>query len=107
MNHARSELRRYPRARVSWKIIVDLPGSRPRMRKTVDVSPFGVKVGWDQRLPDGATARLRFSTPDRRPLQVDARVVRSDSDGLVFVFVGINEEQVVRMKRLVDSYRSL
>jgi hypothetical protein len=82
-----------------------MSGSRPRMRKTVDVSPFGVKVRLKERLPDGAPARLRFSPPDRRPLQLDSIVWRSDADGPVFVFVGVSEEQLNRMKSLVDSHR--
>jgi hypothetical protein len=93
--------------RVAWKVIIDMPGSRPRMRKTVDISPFGVKVRLQERLPDGAPARLRFSAPDRRPLQMNAIVWRCDADGPVFVFVGVSEEELARMKSLVDSYREI
>lgn len=107
MNEPRADLRRYPRARVAWKVIVNMPGNRPRMRKTVDVSPFGVKIRWDGRVADGVTARLRFSTPDRFPFQVNAVVLRCDADGPVFVFVGITDAQITRMKLLVDSYRAV
>jgi hypothetical protein len=107
MSEPRADLRRYPRARVAWKVIVDMPGNRPRMRKTVDVSPFGVKIRWDGRMADGVIARLRFSTPDRLPFQVNAVVLRCDADGPVFVFVGITDAQITRMKLLVDSYRTL
>jgi hypothetical protein len=106
MSEPRADLRRYPRARVAWKVIVDMPGSRPRMRKTVDVSPFGVKIRWDGRVADGVTARLSFSTPDHLPFQVNAVVLRSDADGPVFVFVGITDAEITRMKLLVDSYRA-
>jgi PilZ domain-containing protein len=105
INPPRAELRRYPRARVAWKVIIETPGSRPRMRKTVDISPFGVKVRFEERLPPGAPARLRFSVPDRRPLQLNSIVWRTDPDGPVFVFVGISEEELTRMKGLVDLYR--
>jgi hypothetical protein len=104
-NQPRADLRRYPRARVAWKVIIDMPGRRPRMRRTVDISPFGVKVRLDERPPDGAAARLSFSVPDRRPLQMNAMVRRCDADGPVFVFVGPSEEELTRMKSLVDSYR--
>jgi hypothetical protein len=77
------------------------------MRKTVDVSPFGVKVGLDERLPDGTPARLRFSVPDRRPLQFNSVVWRNDANGPVFVFLGASEDQLTRMKLLIDSYRSV
>jgi hypothetical protein len=107
MSEPRADLRRYPRTRVAWKVIVDMQGSRPRMRKTVDVSPFGVKIRWDGRVADGVTARLSFSTPDHLPFQVNAVVLRCDADGPVFVFVGITEAEITRMKVLVDSYRAL
>jgi hypothetical protein len=103
----RTDLRRHPRARVAWKIIIEMPGSRPRMRKTVDVSPFGVKVRLNDRLPNGAAARLRLATPDRRPLSMNAVVKRSDAEGPVFVFIGVGEEEVMRLKSLVDSYHSI
>jgi hypothetical protein len=93
---------------VAWKVIIEMPGSRPRMRKTVDVSPFGVKVRLNNRLddhlPNGTAARLRLATPDRRPLSMNAIVRRSDLEGPVFVFIGVGEEEVMRMKSLVDSY---
>ena len=105
MHEPRADLRRYPRARVAWKAIVEVPGDRPRMHRTVDFSPFGAKVRLDERLPDGASARLRLSTPDGRPLQVKAIVWRNDADGPAFVFVGVSEEELGRMKSLVDAYR--
>ncbi|HYB44212.1 MAG TPA: PilZ domain-containing protein [Candidatus Methylomirabilis sp.] len=109
MSEPRADLRRYPRARVAWKVIVDmpdLPGGRPRMRRTVDFSPYGMKVRLDERLPEGIDAHLRLSVPDRRPLEIRAIVWRSDANGPVFVFVGVSPDELVRMKSLVDSYRS-
>jgi hypothetical protein len=105
MAESRADLRRHPRVRVSWKVIVEVPGSRPRMRKTIDVSPFGMKVRFDAPLSDGADARLSLSTPDRRGFQVNAIVWRTDPDGPVFVFVGVAQEQFLRLKLLLDSYR--
>jgi hypothetical protein len=106
MNEPRADLRRYPRVRVAWKVIIDVPGSRPRMRRTVDVSPFGVKVRLDSPLHNGVPARLRFVAPDRQPLEVRAVASRVDADGPVFVFLGVGDDLVARMKALVDSYRS-
>src|SRR5438105_4133169 len=100
----RADLRRYPRARVSWKVIVEMPGDRPRMRRTMDFSPYGVKVRVDERLPEGSPARLRFSAPDRQPFQVRAVVGRNDADGPVFVFVGVTDSDLGWMKSLVDFY---
>jgi hypothetical protein len=105
MGESRADLRRYPRVRVAWKVIVDVPGCRPRMRRTIDVSPFGMKVRLDAPLRDGADARLSLSTPDRRGFRVRAIVWRSDPDGPVFVYVGVAPEQFLRLKLLLDSYR--
>ena len=103
----RPDLRRYPRARVAWKVIVEMPGSRPRLRKTVDLSPLGAKVRLDDRLPHGAEARLRFDVPDHRLLAVKAVVGRTDADGPVFMFVGVSQKESDRLKSLVDTYRYL
>jgi PilZ domain-containing protein len=103
----RTDLRRHPRARVAWKIMIEMAGSRPRMRKTVDVSPFGVKVRLNDRLPNGTAARLCLATPDRRPFAMNAIVKRSDVEGPVFVFIGVGEEEVMRLRSLVDSYHSI
>lgn len=105
MDDSRADLRRYPRVRVAWKVIVDVPGNRPRMRKTIDVSPFAMKVRLEAPINDGADARLKLSTPDRRAFQVNAIVWRTDQDGSVFVFVGVAQEQFQRLKGLLDSYR--
>jgi hypothetical protein len=105
MDDTRADLRRCPRVRVAWKVIVDVPGSRPRMRKTIDVSPFAMKVRFEAPLGDGAAARLKLSTPDRRAFHVNAIVWRSDAEGAVFVFVGVAQEQFQRLKGLLDSYR--
>ena len=105
MSQPRADLRRYPRVHVAWKVIVEAPGHRPKMRKTVDVSPFGTKVRMETPLADGSAARLSMSTPDRRALRLDAIVWRTDPDGPVFVFVGLAESQFTRLKLLVDAHR--
>ena len=105
MAEAPADLRRYPRCRAAWTVIVDTPGRPPRTRRTVDFGPFGVKVRLPDRLRHGAPARLRLSTPDRRALLVNAIVWRSDPDGHVFVFVGVSPDDLARMKGLVDSHR--
>jgi hypothetical protein len=105
MTASRADLRRYPRARVAWRVIVELPGGRPVMRETVDFSPYGAKVRLDERLPEGTSARLRFSTPDRQPLELYAIVRRSDADGPVFGFVSLSHGDLLRLTALVDSHR--
>src|SRR5262245_52361511 len=107
MPPAHADLRRYPRCLAAWSVVVDTPGARPRTRRTIDVALHGAKVGFTDRLEHGAPARLRFSTPDRRGLLVDSIVWRSDPDGHVFVFVGLSEEDLARLKGLIDSCRGL
>jgi hypothetical protein len=99
------DLRRYPRVRVAWKVIVELPGGRPRMRRTIDLTPFGAKVRLESAPRAGADARLSLSTPERTPLRINAIVWRSDPEGSVFVFVGVSRDDFRRLKLLLDAYR--
>jgi hypothetical protein len=105
MSQPRADLRRYPRVRVAWKVIVEAAGYRPQMRKIIDVSPYGMKVRLETPLTDGSDARLSLSTPDRRAFHVNAIVWRTDPDGRVFVFVGLAQDQFARLKLLIDSHR--
>ncbi|HET7874525.1 MAG TPA: PilZ domain-containing protein [Methylomirabilota bacterium] len=107
MSQPAAELRRYPRARVAWRVIVEVPGGRPVTRETVDFGPWGAKVRIEERLDAGTSARLRFAAPDRRPLEIYAVVRRSDADGPVFGFVGLTQSDLLRLKALVDSQRRL
>jgi len=107
MSKAHADLRRYPRCRAAWNVVVDTPGARPRTRRTIDIALHGAKVRLTDPLEHGVPARLRFSTPDRRGLLVDSIVWRSDPDGHVFVFVGLGEEDLARLKELIDSCRGL
>jgi len=107
MSPAHADLRRYPRCRAAWNVVIDTPGARPRTRRTIDIGLHGAKVRLTDPLGQGAPVRLRFSTPDRRGLLVDSIVWRSDPDGQVFVFVGLSEEHLARLKGLIDSCRGL
>ena len=105
MSLSRADLRRYPRVRVAWRVIVEVPGGRPLVRETVDFSPYGAKIRLEDRLPQGTSARLRFSTPDRRPLELYAIVRRSDTEGPIFGFVSLTHADLLRLTALVDSHR--
>ncbi|PYM49479.1 MAG: hypothetical protein DME16_08750 [Candidatus Rokuibacteriota bacterium] len=100
-----AELRRYPRARASWRVAVEMPGGRTVNRETIDVGPHGVKVKLDESVGAGSRVRLRFQPPDRKPLDVESIVWRNDSDGPVFVFVNMPDEDFERLKSLVDEHR--
>src|SRR5262249_46414840 len=100
-----ADLRRYPRARVSRKVVVLVPGARPRHRQSIDVSPFGMKVRLETKLAPGRPGGLSLAVPGEAPLALDAIVWRTDHEGPVFVFVGVPAKQFRRLKQLVDSYR--
>src|SRR5437867_12734442 len=100
-----AELRRYPRARASWRVAVEMPGGRTVNRETIDGGPHGVKVKLDESVGAGSRVRLRFQPPVRKPLDVASIVWRNDSDGPGFVFVNMPAEDFERLKSLVDEYR--
>jgi hypothetical protein len=57
---------------------------------TVDVSPLGAKLATTGAVPlaPGTLAQLHFHPPEVAPLDVQALVWRTDSDGQAFFFVG-------------------
>jgi len=82
----RRELRRYPRAQVSWPAMVEA-GSRRLRAETVNVSAFGAKVRLDEPLTESTLATLHLEPPQRAPLDVQAIVWRTDADGPAFFFI--------------------
>ena len=80
-----ADLRRYPRTVVAWPVTVKTD-QRSFHLLTANVSQLGAKVPFGEPLEVGTPAQLHFQPPDGRPLDVQARVSRADSDGLVFAF---------------------
>ncbi len=72
----RADLRRYPRAKVTWPVILELE-NRSLQLETVNLSPMGTKVRVDEPLEVGKTAKLHFRPPNGRSLDVDAIVWRA------------------------------
>ena len=105
MSEPPAELRRHPRVRASWRVTVETPGGKAIARESIDVSPYGIKVRMEESLEPGTTARLRVQPPDRRPLQLESIVRRTDTDGPVFLFVGVSSDDIARLKALVDGHR--
>jgi PilZ domain len=92
MRHREPDLRRHPRARVSWPVTVEA-GNRRFQLETINLSPFGAKLRLEHSpLTPGTPAQLRFSPPDGRPLDVHAIVWRADPDGLAFFFIGVDRQ---------------
>ena len=98
--------RRYPRVGVALDISVEALGIQWQA-KTVDLSPYGVKVGvpgsW-VNVPPGTRADLRLALPDgESPLALTASVVRTDPDGVALNFVNVGTEPFARIKGFVDT----
>jgi len=90
MTERRADLRRYPRAKVAWPVVLEV-GNREFHLQTVNLSPMGTKVGLDGApLELGSSARLHIRPPSGRTLAVDAIVWRADSDGSVFFFIRLD-----------------
>jgi class 3 adenylate cyclase/tetratricopeptide (TPR) repeat protein len=81
----KSELRRHPRVRVSWPVLVDTGPQRLRLQ-TMDVSALAAKVLSDHAFEVGTSAMLRFERPGCDPVEMQGRVARTDTDGFVFAF---------------------
>jgi hypothetical protein len=95
MDDRMADLRRHPRSKVAWPVTVEA-GGRSFERHTVNLSPIGAKVRLEAELPVGSNARLRFRPPQGQPLDVDAIVWRSDSDGPAFFFVSVDDAAISR-----------
>ena len=86
MDTARQQNRRqYPRARVSWPIVVHAGASR-YVSSSLDISPLGAKIRTEARLKIGTSVQLVVVPPEGPPLSVGAMVWRVDTDGLAFLF---------------------
>jgi hypothetical protein len=80
------DLRRHPRMKVSWSVLVEVGDARFD-RRTIDISPMGVKVSLEHPVPVGSRARLLLRPPGGEPVELDAIVWRLDGDGPAFFFV--------------------
>jgi len=101
-----AELRRYPRVRAAWRVALEMPGGKTLTRETIDVGPYGIKVRLEESVGPGSRVRLRFQPPDRRPINLESIVWRTDSNGPVFVFVNVPAEDFERLKSVVDDHRA-
>jgi len=95
MVERRADLRRYPRAKVAWPVVLEV-GDRHFQLQTVNLSPMGTKVGLvEAPLEVGSPAKLRIRPPNGRTLDVNAIVWRSDRDGSAFFFIGVDGDDDV------------
>lgn len=94
MIERRPDLRRHPRAQVSWPVTVEAADQRFDL-ETLNLSPFGAKLrSNDMSFEPGTPAQLQFRPPGGRPVAVQAIVWRTDPDGPAFFFVGVDEHDM-------------
>jgi CheY-like chemotaxis protein len=71
---------------------------------SVDISPFGIRLRAEARLPAGATVKLHFTPPDGPPsLTVLSVLVRPEADGQAFSFVNLTKAEFQRMRTIVQA----
>jgi hypothetical protein len=95
MDEKMADLRRHPRAKVNWPVVLEV-GNRHFHLQTVNLSPMGTKVGpVVEPLEVGSTAKLSIRPPSGRTLDINAIVWRADQDGSAFFFVGVDGDEDV------------
>lgn len=95
MEEKMADLRRYPRAKVSWPVILEV-GDRHFHLQTVNLSPMGTKVGpVEEPLEVGSSAKLSIRPPSGRTFDISAIVWRADRDGSAFFFIGVDGDEDV------------
>jgi hypothetical protein len=88
VRHRRSpELRRNPRRRVSWPVVLETD-NRTFCVRTVDLGSRGAKVRLAEPLAEGTQAQLHFHPENGPQLYVQAIAWRADPDGMAFFFIG-------------------
>ncbi|MBI3031066.1 MAG: PilZ domain-containing protein [Candidatus Rokubacteria bacterium] len=97
--------RRYPRVGVALDISVEVAGRRWDA-KTVDLSPYGVKVALPAsaiRPSEGTSVNLQLTVPDSAdPLSIKSMVWRREPKSTILIFVELHREQLERLKGLVE-----
>src|SRR5262245_65874121 len=95
MEERMADLRKYPRAKVSWPVILEV-GDRHFHLQTVNLSPMGTKVGpVEEPLEVGSSAKLSIRPPSGRTVDISAIVWRGDGDGSGIDVIGLVGAQEV------------
>lgn len=82
------ELRRHPRRRVSWPVILETD-DRISFVETVDFGARGAKLWLRVAPPLGSLVNLHFHPEQGGEMHVQAVTWRSDPDGVAFFFIGL------------------
>jgi hypothetical protein len=95
--------RRFPRARATWPAIVESADGRVVSAEVVDVSLSGMKVKTDSEAAVGTPVTLRVTLPaEAGRIEVIAKVIRRDYDGLAVAFLKLTEMDAERVAPFVS-----
>lgn len=95
--------RRFPRARATWPAIVESADGRVVSGEVVDVSLSGIKLRTDSDAAVGSDITLRVTLPaEAGRIEVTARVIRRDREGLAVAFLKLSDVDVERVAPFVS-----
>lgn len=98
--------RRAPRAPIVLPVKVHEASGAEWEATSVNLSASGIKIRAASAVQPGPAARLSIALPDGESrLEVVSVLVRADLDGYAFYFQNLTEEQVARLRSLVDGAR--
>ncbi len=84
--------RRFPRARAAWPAIVESADGRVVSGEVVDVSLSGMRLKTESDGAVGSDVTVRVTLPaEAGRIEVTARVIRRDSEGLAVAFLKLSE----------------
>lgn len=96
--------RRYPRTRAAWPVTIEPFSGEPVSGEVIDVSLSGVKVSAGTEIRVGTAVTLRMVLPGSgQRLEIVARAVRRDPDGMALDFIDLTEADAARMESHVVS----
>lgn len=95
--------RRFPRARATWPAIVESVDGRVVSGEVIDVSLSGMKLRTASEAAVGSNVTLRVTLPaDAGRIEVIARVVRRDREGMALAFLKLSDVDVERVTPFVS-----
>lgn len=104
------ERRKSPRADAELDVSFDAEKPYDWRGKTINLSPFGVKVGLPAsaiRPSEGTSVQLRLAAPDALPpMAVKGLVWRREPKTTILLFVDLGREEIERLKALVESLQA-
>ncbi len=99
----RQDRRRYPRVRAIWPVIVESAEGRVRQGEVVDMGLSGMRIRTDLEARLGTPVTLRVTLPkDTGRIEVVAKVVRKEDDGIAVAFLTLPEGEAERVAPFVS-----